>query len=213
MLVDGQPSLPRDNTHEDDHLMHHIGMSSEEGNSDGTLILSPSPSPSPSKRKFSAIGNEVSYVQPGAALLISLPASTSSLSLPASNLLLSLPASNSLLSLPLSSGHKSLKMGKLSASKNVITALDAGFDQMGETLQQFMDVIKKLFLPQETHAATQHDKAVELVQEHNDGLMFDERITFITYLTNNPTAVCTYLALKDNKYREGWVQSIVRRDA
>jgi hypothetical protein len=32
-------------------------------------------------------------------------------------------------------------------------------------------------------------------------------------LTNNPTAVCTYLALKDDKYREGWVQLIVRRDA
>jgi hypothetical protein len=63
-----------------------------------------------------------------------------------------------------------------------------------------------------TPAATQHDKAVELMQEHNDKLTFDERITFITYLTDNPTAVCTYLALKDDKYREGWVQLIVRRD-
>jgi hypothetical protein len=69
-----------------------------------------------------------------------------------------------------------------------------------------------LLLPQETPAATQHDKAVELVQEHDDGLIFDERIALITYLTDNPTAVCTYLALKDDKYREGWVQSIVRRD-
>jgi hypothetical protein len=49
MLVDGQLSLPGDNTPEDDHSMHGIGMSSEEGNSDGTLILSLSPSPSPSK--------------------------------------------------------------------------------------------------------------------------------------------------------------------
>jgi hypothetical protein len=108
MLVDGQPPLPGDNTHEGDHPMHHIGTSGEEGNSDGTLILSPSPSPSPSKWKFSAIGNEVSYVQPGAASLTSLPASTSSLSL---------PASDSSLSLPLSSGHKSLKMGKLQHPK------------------------------------------------------------------------------------------------
>jgi hypothetical protein len=36
MLVNGQPPLPRDNTHEDDHPMH--GMSSEEGNSGRTLI-------------------------------------------------------------------------------------------------------------------------------------------------------------------------------
>jgi hypothetical protein len=76
-----------------------------------------------------------------------------------------------------------------------------------------MDVIEKSLLPQETPTATQHDKAVELVQEHDNGLTFDERITFITYLTDNPTAICTYLALKDNKYREGWVQLIVRRDA
>jgi hypothetical protein len=43
-------------------------------------------------------------------------------------------------------------------------------------------------------------------------LTFDEKIVLITYLTNNPPAVRTYLALKDDKYREGWVQSIVRRD-
>jgi hypothetical protein len=135
MLVDGQPPLPRDNTHKDDHPMHHIRMSSEEGNSDGTLILSPSPSPSPSKQKLSAIGNKVSYVQPGAASLIFLPASTS------------------LLSLTLSSGRKSLKMGKSSASRNVTTALDARFGQMGETLQRFMDIIEKSLLPQETPAA------------------------------------------------------------
>jgi hypothetical protein len=104
-----------------------------------------------------------------------------------------------------------LKTGKLSASKNVTTALDAGFNQIGETLQRFTDIIKKSLLPQETPAATQHDKGVELVQEHNDGLTFDERIALITYLTDNPTAVCTYLALKDDKYREGWVQLIVRR--
>jgi hypothetical protein len=54
---------------------------------------------------------------------------------------------------------------------------------------------------------------VELVQECDNGLTSDERIALITYLTDNPTAVCTYLALKDNKYREGWVQSIVRRGA
>jgi hypothetical protein len=153
ILVDGQPPLPGDNTHEDDHPMHCIRTSGEEGNSDRSLILSPSPSPSPSKQKSSTIGNKVSYMQPGAALLISLPASTS----------LSLPASNSSLSLPLSSGRKSLKIGKLSVSKNVMTALDAGFDQMGRTLQQFTDVIKKSLLPQETPAVTQHDKAVELV--------------------------------------------------
>jgi hypothetical protein len=70
--------------------------------------------------------NGCPLTQPGTALLISLPASTSSLSL---------PASNSSLSLPLSFGHKSLKTGKLSASKNVMTALDAGFNQMGGTLQ------------------------------------------------------------------------------
>jgi hypothetical protein len=51
------------------------------------------------------------------------------------------------------------------------------------------------------------------MQEHNDGLTFNERITFITYLTNNPTAIHTYLALKDDKYREGWVQLSIRRDA
>jgi hypothetical protein len=84
---------------------------------------------------------------------------------------------------------------------------------MGGTLQQFMDVIEKSLLPQETPAATQHDKAVELVQERNNGLTFDERITLITYLTDNPAAVYTYLGLKDDKYREEWVQSIVRRDA
>jgi hypothetical protein len=56
-----------------------------------------------------------------------------------------------------------LKTGKLLASKNVTTALEAGFDQMGGTLQQFMDVIEKSLLPQETPAATQYDKAVELV--------------------------------------------------
>jgi hypothetical protein len=61
--------------------------------------------------------------------------------------------------------------------------------------------------------ATQHDRAVELVQECNDGLTFDKRIALITYLTDNPTAVHTYLALEDDKYREGWVQLIVRRDA
>jgi hypothetical protein len=60
--------------------------------------------------------------------------------------------------------------------------------------------------------STQHDKAVELVQERDDGLTFDEKIILIIYLTDNPTAVHTYLALKDDKYREGWVQSIVRRD-
>jgi hypothetical protein len=76
-----------------------------------------------------------------------------------------------------------------------------------------MDIIEKLLLPQESPAAIQHDKAVELVQEHDNGLTFDERIALITYLTNNPTAVCTHLALKDDKYREGWVQSIVRRNA
>jgi hypothetical protein len=43
---------------------------------------------------------------------------------------------------------------------------------------------------------------VELVQECNDGFTFDERITLITYLTDNPTAVHPYLALKDDKYRE-----------
>jgi hypothetical protein len=180
MLVNGQPPLPGDNTYEDDYPMHRIRISGEEGNGDGTLILSPSPSPSPSKQKFSAIGNKVSYMQPGAASLISLPASTSSLSI---------PASNSLLSLPLSSGHKSLKMGKSSVSKNVMTALDAWFNQMGGTLQQFMDVIEKSLLPQETPAATQHDKAVELVQECDNGLTFDEKIILITCLTNNPTAV------------------------
>jgi hypothetical protein len=74
-----------------------------------------------------------------------------------------------------------------------------------------MDVIEKSLLPQETPTATQHDKAVELVQER-DGLTFDEKIILITYLTNNPPAVHTYLALKDDKYREGWVRSIVRRD-
>jgi hypothetical protein len=132
---------------------------------------------------------------------------------PAAASLISLPASNSSLFLPLSSGHKSLKMGKLSASKNVMTALNSGFNQMAGTLQQFTDVIKKSLLPQEIPAATQHDKVVELVQEHDNGLTFDERITFITYLTNNPTAVHTYLALKDDKYRDGWVQLIVRRDA
>jgi hypothetical protein len=47
---------------------------------------------------------------------------------------------------------------------------------------------------------------VELVQERNDGLTFDGRIALITYLTDNPTAVRTYLALKDDKYREGWVR-------
>jgi hypothetical protein len=203
MLVDGQPPLPGDNIHEDDHPMHRIGMSGEEGHSDGTLIPSPSPSPSPSKRKFSAIENEVSYVQPGTALLTSLPASTS---------LLSIPASNSSLSLPLSSGHKSSKTGKSSAFKNVTTALDAGFNQMGGTLQRFTDVIEKSLLPQDTPAATQHDKAVELVQERDDGLTFDEKIVLITYLTDNPPAVRTYLTLKDDKYREGWVRSIVRRD-
>jgi hypothetical protein len=83
---------------------------------------------------------------------------------------------------------------------------------MGGTLQRFADIIKKSLLPQETPAATQHDKAVELVQECDDGLTFDEKIILITYLTDNPPAVCTYLALKDNKYREGWVRSIVRRD-
>jgi hypothetical protein len=41
MLVDGQPPLPRNDTHEDDHPMHSIGMSSNEGNGSGTLILSP----------------------------------------------------------------------------------------------------------------------------------------------------------------------------
>jgi hypothetical protein len=66
-----------------------------------------------------------------------------------------------------------------------------------------MDVIEKLLLPQETPTATQHDKAVELVQECDNGLTFGERITLITYLTDNPTSVCTYLALKDDKYREG----------
>jgi hypothetical protein len=66
-------------------------------------------------------------------------------------------------------------MGKSSASKNVMTALDAGFNQMGGTLQQFTDIIEKSLLPQETPAATQHDKAVELVQERDDGLTFDER--------------------------------------
>jgi hypothetical protein len=116
--------------------------------------------------------------------------------------MLSLPTSNLSLSLPLSSGCKSLKMRKLSASKNVTTALDAGFDQMGGTFQQFMDVIKKSLLPQETPATTQYGKAVEL-QECNDRLTFQKRITFITYLTDNPTAVCTYLALKDDKDREG----------
>jgi hypothetical protein len=40
MLVDGQPPLLGDNTHEDDHPMHHIEMSGEEGNGDGSLILS-----------------------------------------------------------------------------------------------------------------------------------------------------------------------------
>jgi hypothetical protein len=54
---------------------------------------------------------------------------------------------------------------------------------MGGTLQQFIDVIKKSLLPQETPAATQHDKAVELMQESNDGLIFNKRINFITYLT------------------------------
>jgi hypothetical protein len=44
---------------------------------------------------------------------------------------------------------------------------------MGGTLQQFTDVIEKSLLPQETPAATQHDKAVKLVQEHDDGLTFD----------------------------------------
>jgi hypothetical protein len=83
---------------------------------------------------------------------------------------------------------------------------------MGGTLQRFTDVIKKSLLPQETPAAARHDKAVELVQEHNNGLTFDEKIVLITYLTDNPTAVHTYLALKDDKYREGWVRSIVRRD-
>jgi hypothetical protein len=76
-----------------------------------------------------------------------------------------------------------------------------------------MDIIAKSLLPQETPAATQHDKAVELVQECDNGLTFDERIAFIIYLTDNPTAVHTYLALKDDKYRDGWVQLIVRRDA
>jgi hypothetical protein len=152
MLVDGQPPLPRDNIHEDDHPMHRIGMSGEEGHGDGTLILSPSPSPSPSKQKFSAIENEVYYVQPGTALLTSLPASTSSLSIP-----------NSSLSLPLSSGRESSKMGKSSAFKNMMTALDAGFNQMGGTLQRFMDVIEKSLLPQATPAAARYDKAVELV--------------------------------------------------
>jgi hypothetical protein len=46
---------------------------------------------------------------------------------------------------------------------------------------------------------------VGLVQECDDGLAFDEKIILITYLTDNPTAVHTYLALKDDKYREGWV--------
>jgi hypothetical protein len=42
MLVDGQPPLPRDNTHEDNHHMYDIGTSGEEGNGGGTLIPSPS---------------------------------------------------------------------------------------------------------------------------------------------------------------------------
>jgi hypothetical protein len=50
--------------------------------------------------KFLVIGNKVSYMQPVAASLISLPASASSLSL------------------PLSSGYKSLKTERLLASKN-----------------------------------------------------------------------------------------------
>jgi hypothetical protein len=58
---------------------------------------------------------------------------------------------------------------------------------MGGTLQRFTDVIEKLLLPQETPAATQHDKAVELVQEHDDGLTFDEKIVLITYLTVSHT--------------------------
>jgi hypothetical protein len=82
---------------------------------------------------------------------------------------------------------------------------------MGGTLQRFTDVIEKSLLPQETPAAARHDKAVELVQECDDGLTFDEKIILITYLTDNPTAVGTYLALKDDKYREGWVRSIVSR--
>jgi hypothetical protein len=93
-----------------------------------------------------------------------------------------------------------------------MTAHDAGFNQMGATLQQFTDVIEKSLLPQETPAATRPDKAVELVQECDDGLTFGEKIVLITYLTDNPTAVRTYLALKDDKYREGWVRSIVSRD-
>jgi hypothetical protein len=56
-----------------------------------------------------------------------------------------------------------LKTGRFSASKNVMTALDAGFNQMGGSLQQFTDVFGKLLLPQETPMATQHDKAVELM--------------------------------------------------
>jgi hypothetical protein len=35
-----------------------------------------------------------------------------------------------------------LRMGKSSASKNVMAALDTGFNQMGGTLQWFTDVCK-----------------------------------------------------------------------
>ena len=163
---------------------------------DVETVVSRTPSVSASKRKFSALGNELPSIQSATTSSVSLLAASAS------------PRTSSL-SLPLSSGYKSLKTGRSSASKNVMTALDAGFNQMGGSLQRFTEVFEKSLLPQENPAANHHDKALQLLQERDDELNFEEKIIVISHLTENPTAVRTYLALTDDALRAGWLQSIV----
>jgi hypothetical protein len=88
----------------------------------------------------------------------------------------------------------------------------ASLNNMQGTVNRLADVFEKSMGAPEEGSVIRRDRAMQLVQDVEDGLSVKEKAVLITHFMNNAIAADTYLSLKDNEVRKAWVSSMLASD-
>jgi hypothetical protein len=68
---------------------------------------------------------------------------------------------------------------------------------------------KSMLAPQNDPGAMAHTHTIELMQDHNDGLVINEKVLMISIFMKDVVAAQTYISLNDPEVRLSWVRSML----
>ena len=106
------------------------------------------------------------------------------------------------------SKHSGPKVTSTARLANKITPATAVMGMQG-SINRLTDIFEKSMVPGEDPSIMRREKAMQFLQEVDDGLSVSDKVAMISIFMKQAVAVDTYLSLTDAELRQAWIREMV----